>query len=326
MHISVLGSGSFGTAMANHLALLGHSVLLWCRRDIVARSIKEKRKNTVYFPEKKLADNLRVTTRLGSIIEHSKDIVLAVPTQTLRGVLDCLPSDQYRFLNLAKGIEITSGQLLHQIVQATHPTSSYSILSGPSHAEEVMEGKPTAVVIGSFSEDDANIWQQSFNSTSLRVYRSTDVVGIEIGGAIKNVIAVATGIASALRLGDNALAALATRGLAEMMRLGRKLKADPASLMGLAGVGDLMATCYSPLSRNVRFGKAIGRGLSLSEAKEEVGQTAEGVFTTEALVAHAQELNIELPITEGVHRILFQGFSVEDTMKSLLARDPKSEI
>ena len=326
MNIGVLGSGSFGTAMANHLALLGHSVLLWCRRDVVAESIEKERKNNAYFPEKRLADNLQVTTRLGDIIDHSKDIVLAVPTQTLRGVLDCIPVAQYRFLNLAKGIEITSGHLLHQIARETHPSCNYSVLSGPSHAEEVMEGKPTAVVVGSSLEEDANIWQQAFNSATLRVYRSTDVVGIEVGGAIKNVIAVATGIASALRLGDNALAALATRGLAEMMRLGRKLKADPASLMGLAGVGDLMATCYSPLSRNVRFGKAIGRGLSLSEAKEEVGQTAEGVFTTEALVAHAQKLNIELPITEGVYRVLFQGFSVEETMKSLLARDPKSEV
>ena len=325
MQLSVLGAGSFGTAMANHAAELGHQVMIWCRRKEQADAIREQHHNPDYFKDYSLSPNVTATANIAECADFSQRILLAVPSQSLRCALEIIPRGNYQFLNLAKGIEITSGQFLHQMMMEIQPQSGYSALSGPSHAEEVIQGKPTAVVVASQVQEEAVHWQELLNAPCFRVYTEEDVIGVEIGGAVKNVIAIAVGIARGMSLGDNALAALATRGLAELMRLGIALKADPMTLMGLAGVGDLMATCYSPHSRNVRFGLAIGQGKSADEAMAEVKQVVEGAHTTRALITHAEAFKLDLPLTQSVYNILYSGASIQETMGLLLAREPKPE-
>lgn len=326
--ISVFGGGSWGTALANSLALRGHPVLLWCRRASCAQSIAQTHANPDYLKEIALDPRLSATSDLAEAAGFSDLWILAVPAQALRGLASSLfpfTKPGVHLLNLAKGIEIATGKLLHVPCEETLKGTPYSILSGPSHAEEVARDLPTAVVVASKEESEAKLWQNELNSTRFRVYTSDDVIGVEIGGAVKNVIAIAVGIAKAMGLGDNALAALACRGLAEISRLGHRLGAHPLTLAGLAGVGDLMVTCYSLHSRNLRLGLSIGSGKTFEEAASQIGQVAEGAYTVRALVAHAQELDVELPIAEGVHRILYEGASPEAVMNDLLTRDPKPE-
>lgn len=325
MQLAVLGAGSFGTAMAHHAATLGHHVMIWCRRKEQADAIREEHRNPDYFKDYPLSTNLTATTNIAECAAFSDRIALAIPSQALRGALEMIPRGSYRFVNLAKGVEIASGQFLHRMAREIQPQSHYSALSGPSHAEEVIQGKPTAVVVASREPEEARAWQELLNAPCFRVYTGEDVTGVEVGGAVKNVIAIAVGIARGMSLGDNALAALATRGLAELMRLGIALKADPMTLMGLAGIGDLMATCYSPHSRNVRFGLAVGRGKSADEAMAEVRQVVEGAHTTRAMITHAEAFDLELPLTRSVYDVLYAGASLTETMESLLAREPKSE-
>jgi glycerol-3-phosphate dehydrogenase (NAD(P)+) len=235
-----------------------------------------------------------------------------------------------KFLSLAKGMEVSSGKLPHRIAEEllsfdVLSSVTYSVLSGPSHAEEVIRDLPTAVVIASKSHETAREWQKILNSPHFRVYTSGDLLGVELGGAVKNVIAIAVGISESLNFGDNAKAALATRGMAEIIRLGTALGASPLTFSGLAGTGDLMVTCYSHHSRNLRFGLAIGRGLSVEEAASEIGQVIEGVHTVKALVAYARKAGIELPITEGVYAVIHEGAPIDQTIEKLLYRDPKPE-
>jgi glycerol-3-phosphate dehydrogenase (NAD(P)+) len=243
--------------------------------------------------------------------------------------MTCANLQGKKILSLAKGIEITSGKLPHQIAeeifQPLGVRASYSALSGPSHAEEVIRDLPTAVVTASKSPEAALEWQATLNSPHFRVYTSEDLLGVELGGAVKNVIAIAVGISESLNFGDNAKAALVTRGMAEIMRLGASLGANPMTLAGLAGTGDLMVTCYSRHSRNLRFGAAVARGMSVGEAESSIGQTVEGVHTVRALAAHAKKTKIELPIAEGVYAVLYEGASIDQVIEKLLFRYPKPE-
>lgn len=332
MTIAVLGAGSFGTAMANHLARTGQEVVLWCRTAEQARHINERRRNPRYLKEYPLVESLKAAAaaekNLAEALEGAGRVILALPTQSLRGVLErlaALPPEGRVFLSLAKGIEISTGLMPRAIFDAVLPGRSYSALSGPSHAEEVVRELPTAVIVASADPEAALGWQAVLNTPRFRVYTSGDVTGVELGGAVKNIIAIAVGIAHALSVGDNAKAALTTRGLAEIMRLGTAIGASPLTLAGLAGVGDLMATCYSPHSRNFRFGAAIGRGASPESAAAEIGQVVEGAHTVKALVAYARKAGIELPISEGVHAILYEGAVLQDVINRLLFRDPKPE-
>jgi glycerol-3-phosphate dehydrogenase (NAD(P)+) len=328
MNVAILGAGSFGTAMSNHAARLGYGVRLWCRGPEQAESINSKRMNPRYLKGCKLHEEVRADASLERVVAFGEKIILAVPTQSLRDVLQRLRPlklDDKGFLSLAKGMEITSGKLPHQIAEELLPGVSYSALSGPSHAEEVIRDLPTAVVVASRSHQTAREWQKTLNSPHFRIYTGDDVMGIELGGAVKNIIAIAVGISQSMNFGDNAKAALATRGLAEMARLGAILGIKPLTLTGLAGTGDLMVTCYSHHSRNLRFGLAIGRGLSVEEAASEVGQVVEGAYTVKALVAYARKTHIELPIAEGVHAVLYEGASIDQALKKLLFREPKPE-
>jgi glycerol-3-phosphate dehydrogenase (NAD(P)+) len=333
MNLTILGAGSFGTAMAVHGARLGYDVRLWCRSSAQAESINKTRVNPRYHKGHKLSEEIRADSDFAKCVAFADNIVLAVPTQSLRDVLERLASagvENKNLLSLAKGIEISSGKLPHQIakeVLSSQELSSvvYSALSGPSHAEEVIRDLPTAVVVASGVHEAAREWQKILNSPHFRIYTSGDLLGVELGGAVKNVIAIAVGISESLNFGDNAKAVLTTRGMAEIIRLGTVLGAAPLTLAGLAGAGDLMVTCYSHHSRNLRFGLAVGRGLSAEEAASEIGQVVEGTHTVKALVAYARKAGIELPIAEGVHAVVHEGASVGQALEKLLFRDPKPE-
>ncbi len=327
--ITVFGAGSWGTALADHLRRAGHEVTLWCRRAEQARAINLTGKNPDYLCDIDLAAGLTATSDLAEAATLAERYVMAVPTQQVRSFLtaarNVLPAG-CSVCNVAKGIEISTGYRISQITGAVMPGTRYTVLSGPSHAEEVARMKPTAVVAASRFPEEARIWQEIFTARYFRVYTSEDITGVETGGAVKNVIAVAAGIAAAMGLGDNALAALVSRGLAEVMRFGAKTGAHPLTLAGLAGVGDLMVTCYSDLSRNYRLGKAVGRGIRPKQANEELGQVAEGFYTVAALVKQARKLEVELPITEAVYRILYEEKSPKQALDELFSRELKSEV
>ena len=327
--ITVYGAGSWGTALADLLARKGHDTTLWCRRPGQARAINSSGRNPDYLKNCDLCPSLAAVSSLEDAASASDHHVCAVPTQSARKFLEeaslFWPED-VRLCNAAKGIEIATGQRISQIAEAVIPRSRFSVLSGPSHAEEVIEGKPAAVVIAASLPGEAEIWQEIFSGGRFRAYSSDDVPGVEIGGAVKNVIAIAAGIAATKDLGFNALSALACRGLAEVMRLGARSGAHPLTFAGLAGVGDLMVTCFSTLSRNYRLGKAIGEGKSLNEAMASLGQVAEGAYTVEALVRHSREMGVELPLTEAVYSVLYEGRDPETMIESLFGRELKAEL
>jgi glycerol-3-phosphate dehydrogenase (NAD(P)+) len=327
--ITVFGGGSWGTALAHHLASEGRDVLLWCRSAEQARSITLTGRNPRYLKNVTLDTSLLSTAHLADAAEFSSYWISAVPAQAFRPMLERLAPffrEGTRLCNVAKGIEIASGRRLSQVMAEILPGQPYSILSGPSHAEEVVAGQPAALVVASDREETALEWQGKTMTKSLRVYTSTDIVGVEIGGAVKNVIAIAAGIARAMGLGDNAAAALVTRGLAEIMRLGSRLGANPLTLAGLTGAGDLMVTCFSGLSRNYRLGWEIGKGKTLDEASASLGEVAEGAFTVRALVEHAEELQVEIPLCRAVYGALYEKASPRELMEALLLRSPKPEI
>jgi len=329
MDITILGAGSFGTAMAKHLAEIGHSVLLWTIHEKQAESINRSRINSLCFKETLLPENIRCTADIQEALDFSDRVIMAVPAQSEREVCKKIAdTGKHRghMLNLAKGIEISTGYLLHQVHREICPQFVYSALSGPSHAEEVILGRPTAVALASDDANEAESWQVMLNGNNFRVYTSCDVVGLEVGGATKNIYAIAAGISRAMDLGDNATAAIACRGLAEIMRFGSKLGASPLTLSGLAGVGDLMVTCYSIHSRNFRLGLAVGQGKTLEEASSELGQVAEGAYTVRAVIQNSQKFDVEMPLAEGVYRVLYKQESPETLMREFFARPLKSEM
>lgn len=330
MRFSVLGAGSFGTAVANNLARRGKDVSLWCRSAEQARAINETHRNPKRLKDNDLDPSLTAINDLEDAVKSADRIIVAVPTQNLRDVLENialldLPLRDKHFLSLSKGIEISTGLMPHQIFEEIMPGCSFTALCGPSHAEEVVRDLPTAVIAASDDFNAALSWQNELNSPHFRVYTSSDVIGVEMGAAVKNVIAIAVGVSHSMKFGDNAKAALTTRGLAEIMRLGIVMGADPLTFAGLAGVGDLMATCYSVHSRNFRFGMAIGQGLSPEQAFAEIGEVVEGAHTVRALAAYAEKAGIELPISGGVNAILYEGASLKDVIGKLLFREPKPE-
>ena len=329
MKITILGAGSFGTAMAAHLASLGNEILMWTIDQKQADSINACGKNPFCFSSTKLPETVKCTTDIKKAADFSDRYIMVIPTQFIRDVcrkLAPLVKDGSHILNLSKGIEISTGDLLHKVYEEECPNLVYSALSGPSHAEEVLIECPTTVALASKDEDEAKSWQQIINGGNLRVYTGTDVVGLEVGGATKNIYAVAAGICKALELGDNALAALASRGLAEMMRFGAKMGASPMTLSGLAGVGDLMVTCYSMHSRNFRLGLLIGHGKTLDEAIANLGQVAEGVYTVRAVIENSKKFDVEMPIAEALYRVLYKGDDPRKLVKELFARPAKPEM
>lgn len=325
MTVGILGSGAWGTAMAHIAAQNGHDVLMWAREDDVVREINTVHSNERFLAGALLQDSVRATARLLDLC--GRDVIVnATPTQFIRTTLVDELATGAVVVNLAKGIERGTRLRVSEVVAHIAPSmKSFVALSGPSHAEEVLRNMPTTVVCAGRDRDAVSMVQKLFMTPTFRVYASDDVVGVEIGGALKNVIAIAAGIVDGLGMGDNTKAALITRGLAEISRLGVALGADPQTLYGLAGLGDLFVTCTSRHSRNRAVGERIGRGESLDQILGSMSAVAEGVPTTQAALELAAQVGVELPITERVAAILWQGADAEDSVRRLMMRPAREE-
>lgn len=329
--VAVLGAGSWGTALGLLLAKNGHAPVLWARDEELATAIRDRRCNPRYLPEIELRPEVDATSDLERCLRGAEVVVCAIPSRSVREVMEAsrsvFPADAL-VVSGTKGIEIESGLRMSQVMaDVLSPDLDEEIvaLSGPSFADELARELPTAVAAASFSEARSRACQRLFQNDHLRVYTQRDPVGTELGAALKNVIALAAGISDGLRLGNNARAALLTRGLAEIGRLVRVLGGEEQTLAGLAGVGDLVLTCTGDLSRNRRAGLAIGRGRTREEALEEVREVVEGVPTTRAGRSLARRHGVEMPIVEAVYSILFEGVSPREVLARLMAREPKPE-
>jgi glycerol-3-phosphate dehydrogenase (NAD(P)+) len=327
MHITVLGAGAWGTALAATLAPR-HSVHLWTRDGAALDSITETRRNERYLPGVELPASLHCTSDLAAAVAHARHglLLIATPTAALRDLvrqlhgIAALPPIVW----LCKGLERGSAAMAHEIVRdelGGHPAGP---LSGPSFAQEVAKGLPTALTVAGH-DSFCRLVTEAVHGPSLRIYSTDDVVGVEVGGAVKNVMAIATGICDALALGHNARAALITRGLAEITRFGTALGAQAQTFMGLTGVGDLILTCTGELSRNRQVGLMLGRGLPLQEALDRLGHVAEGVWSAAAVRERATSLGVRMPITAAVCAVLEERASPRQALDGLLARDPKRE-
>lgn len=326
--IGVIGAGGWGTALAKVLAENGHKVTMWAFEDDVKQEINSKQSNTAFLPDIKLPPSIKAVKKAKKL--HRKDIYLiATPTQYIRAVLSSLDFGikQGPLVNVAKGIEKESLLRISEMILETTDVkiSDYCVLSGPSHAEEVARRAPTTVVAASENRALAEHIQKIFMSDYFRIYTSDDVIGCEIGGSLKNVIAIAAGIVDGLGFGDNTKAALITRGVAEISRLGIALGANSQTFSGLSGLGDLFVTCNSKHSRNRRVGELIGRGLSLKEILGKTRMVAEGVETTQSAYKLGVRHGVELPITEQVFNILFKNLNPVEAIKSLMNRQSKRE-
>lgn len=328
MRIGVLGAGSWGTALADLLARNGHQVVLWAHEARVAAGIQGGHVNDDYLPGFRLDPGLAATTDMAAAVGASSLVVSAVPSHVSREVLSRVQQLGARIEVLAcasKGIETESLKLMSEVCSEAMPGVSFVALSGPSFAQEVVAGEPTAVVAAG-AEGPARLVQEAFSTPRFRVYTQPDVVGVEIGGALKNVIAIAAGVLVGLGMGHNPRAALVTRGLAEMARLGVALGGRQSTFAGLAGMGDLVLTTGGSLSRNRSLGEALARGESLAEWQASHRTVAEGVNTTRAAMALAARHGVELPITSEVHALLFEGKPPRRAVSDLMERDLKPEL
>lgn len=330
--ITVLGAGSWGTALAMVLANNNHDCLLWSHRENQASEINEGHTNKKYLPDTILPLNLKATSNFETAIKHATTIVIAVPTKAIREVCQDMIQhldEKKLFVHVSKGIEPDSFKRISEMIEDELPTDlveAIVVLSGPSHAEEVVLHHPTTVTAASSMIDAAKKVQDLFMNTSFRVYTNEDVIGVEIGAALKNVIGLAAGIVDGLGYGDNAKAALITRGLAEISRLGISLGAQPYTFSGLTGMGDLIATCTSVHSRNWRAGNMLGKGASLEKVLDEIGMVVEGVRTTKAAYQLAKKQQVDMPITEALHTVLFEGVNPKEAVDSLMHRTKKNEL
>ncbi len=329
--VAILGAGSWATALAALLANKGLQVEVWSRRVQLVEEINEKHENLRYLPGVILSDKLKFKVSMEEVLSGAGYIVFCVPSFAFRGVLqEALPylTDGAVIINGAKGIELDTLQRLSEVFfqEAGPGKFEYAVLSGPSHAEEVSRGIPTAVVCAAFSEESAAAAQDLLMTEYFRVYTSPDVKGVELGGALKNIIALGAGISEGLGFGDNTTAALMTRGLAEITRLGVTMGANPSTFAGLAGVGDLIVTCTSRHSRNRRAGIEIGKGRSLQEALAIVNMVVEGVRTTSAARRLADLHGVEMPITEQIYLVLYDNLPPREAVFNLMSRDRRNEL
>ncbi|MDO5099284.1 MAG: NAD(P)H-dependent glycerol-3-phosphate dehydrogenase [Corynebacterium sp.] len=329
--VAVMGAGSWGTTLAKVFADAGSDVTLWARREEVADLINRNHRNPDYLTDIALPATLTATADYRSALSGADIVVLAVPSQTLRDNLtlwaESIPQTA-TVVSLAKGIEkgtyLRMSELIAEV--AGIEQDRIAVLSGPNLAREIAEQQPAATVIACSDEKRAQLVQQAVGAPYFRPYTNTDVVGCEIGGACKNVIALACGMASGRGLGENTLASVITRGLAEITRLGVAMGADPRTFAGLAGLGDLVATCSSPLSRNRSFGHRLGQGGTLDQARQAThGQVAEGVTSSASIFELATGLGVEMPITQAVYGVCHKGLAVDDMVSALMGRTKKSE-
>jgi glycerol-3-phosphate dehydrogenase (NAD(P)+) len=327
--IAVIGAGSWGTALAVIAARAGHNVRLWSRNDVVTSSINEQRVNSRYLSATSIPDSVIATGDLEAALQGASMVLLAVPSHAARETLLAMSPQLHEdaiIVNVAKGIEIESGkrisEIAKEVVTGSHP---FVTLSGPSFAKEVVAGHPTAIVAASKDIFAARAVQNDLSFENLRIYTNADVVGTEIGGSVKNVMAIAAGMADGLGFGANSVAALITRGLAEITRLARREGAQMETLMGLAGLGDLVLTCTGSLSRNRFVGEELGKGRTLAEITAELSEVAEGINTARAVKKLADRAGLEMPITNEVNAVLYDGKPARDAVAELMSRPLREE-
>lgn len=330
--VAVIGAGSWGTAIAFVLADNGHDTILWARRKEQAAEIDQQSTNNRYLPSAPLPPALRATSSLREAVKDADAIVLAVPTVAIREVAREITSyldEPQLFIHVSKGIEPGSLKRISEMMEEEIPASkrrAVVALSGPSHAEEVVKRQPTTVTAASVDHAAAKAVQDLFMNNYFRVYTNEDIVGVELGGALKNVIALGAGATDGIGYGDNAKAALITRGLAEMTRLGVAMGAHPLTFSGLSGLGDLIVTCTSEHSRNWRAGNRLGSGQTLKEVTEGMGMVIEGVRTTQAAYELAEKYNVSMPITSAIYHVLFRDVTPKEAVDRLMERDKKEEV
>ena len=327
--VSILGAGSWGSALALVLAKNGFYVSMWTLNEKQCNYINENRENIEYLPGIHIHENIITTTNLEESIKDSKIIVLAVPSQAIRSTcnrIKQLINDEQILVDVAKGLEINTGLKLSDVCKEELPNNRYVVLSGPSHAEEVSREIPTTIVASSKDIEAAEIVQDAFMSANFRVYINKDVIGVELGGALKNIITFGAGIYDGLGYGDNAKAALITRGIREISRLGVAMGAEESTFSGLSGVGDLIVTCTSMHSRNRRAGMLIGQGKSLEETLEEIKMVVEGIIATKVAYEVAQKFNIDMPITNAIYSVLYNNSNQKEVVAELMMRKKVHEI
>jgi len=326
---AVLGGGSFGTVLANLLAENGIETWLWMRDFSRASEVQLDRENKKYMPGLKLADNLVITADIKAALQGSSFILLSIPSKAFREIsrqaCPFIANDAVVICS-AKGIEAGSFKLMSEIMEEELPKHRTGVISGPNLAMEIAQKQLTGTVIASKNPEVCEIVQRVLRSSYFRVYANNDLYGVELGGVLKNIYAIMAGIASSLGVGQNTLSLLMTRSITEMSRFAVSMGANPMTFIGLAGMGDLIVTCTSPLSRNFRIGYAIGKGLTLEQAIQEVGQTAEGVNTLRLVKEKADEKNIYMPLANGLYRILFDGSTIENEINELMGSALNADV
>ena len=329
--VAVIGGGSWGTALAIVAARAGYEVRLWSRNAAVVESINRERVNPLYLTDTRVPDAVRATDVIGDSVNGAELVILAAPSHATRSLLEALAAwlrPEMLLVSATKGIEVETGKRISQIVAEVIPDAArprFVCLSGPSFAKEVVENHPTAVVAASDDREAGRMVQATLSFDNLRIYTNDDVVGTELGGSVKNVMAIAAGMVAGLGFGANSIAALITRGLAEITRLALREGAKAETLVGLAGMGDLVLTCTGSLSRNRFVGQELGRGRSLDEITAKMNEVAEGVKTTEAVKRLADRAGVGMPITDEVHAVLYQGKSVRAAARELMTRPLRDE-
>ncbi|HIX63086.1 MAG TPA: NAD(P)H-dependent glycerol-3-phosphate dehydrogenase [Candidatus Mediterraneibacter colneyensis] len=327
-NVGVLGAGSWGTALSVLLSDNGHQVSIWSIDENEVSMLNEKREHELKLPGVKLPEDIIITGDLEAAVRGKDFLVLAVPSPFTRGTARKMKpyvAEGQIIVDVAKGIEESTLMTLSRQIEQEIPQADVAVLSGPSHAEEVGRKLPTTCVVGAKSKKTAEYLQSAFISNVFRVYTSPDILGIELGGSLKNVIALAAGIADGLGYGDNTKAALITRGIAEIARLGVKMGGKIETFSGLTGIGDLIVTCASVHSRNRRAGCLIGQGMSMQEAMDEVKMVVEGVYSAKAAAKLAREYGVSMPIVEEVNAVLFEGKSPAEAVNELMTRESRSE-
>ena len=326
--MTVIGAGSWGTALAVHLTREGLATQLWGRDPAQLEAMQSARRNQRYLPDCVFPDSLQVTSDLRQALKGARDALIAVPSHAFRETLESIKpllGPDTRVAWATKGFEIATGLLPHQVARQILGARPGAVLSGPTFAREVGAGLPTAMTVASTDERFAKELASSLSGPSFRAYTQTDLIGVEVGGAVKNVIAIGSGIADGMGFGANTRVALITRGLKEMMRLGVKLGAVRETFMGLAGLGDLVLTCTDDQSRNRRLGMALGRGQSLLDAQSAIAQVVEGVPAAGAVRAVAQRLHVDMPICGEIYRVMHEGRPVREAVQALMSREMRSE-
>ena len=328
LRITVLGGGSFGTAMANTAVRNGCDTMIWIRDEATAKEINETHINRRYLPDFQLEQDLRAVSDLETAVRDRDIILVAIPSHSFRGVLRQIKPfiSAQAVVSLTKGIEAKTFSFMSDIICEELPEVPYGVLSGPNLAKEIVAWQPAGTVIASHSELVRYAVQQALHSALFRVFASDDVNGVELGGALKNIYAVAMGMAAAYNVGENTKSMILTRALAEMSRFAVKLGANPLTFLGLSGVGDLFATCSSPLSRNYQVGFALGKGKTLEQATEELGQTAEGINTIVQVRARSNELDVYMPITCALYEVIFEGAPPMNIALSLMKNGHRSDV